>query len=211
MSEFTFTFYGFSFDTLRFKRATTFIEVGRTMDIIHLIDRLEMLITEKSFRIPFTSNVVVQEDEFLDIIDQMRVTIPEEVKLAKRTEAERERMLIQAQEEADRVIDVARDKARALTEDHELITFAKERAQEIESEAKKQAETIISESDEYIVDQLSELEEQLMKTLTTVRNGLHYVRETQSQRQQDFVHSIEDEIQAGKPPKKVSKEVEQPE
>jgi len=178
------------------------------MDIIHLIDRLEMLITEKSFRIPFTSNVVVQEDEFLDIIDQMRVTIPEEVKLAKRTEAERERMLIQAQEEADRVVDVARDKAKALTEDHELITFAKERASEIETEAKKQAEDIISESDEYIVDQLGELEEQLMKTLTTVRNGLRYVRETQSQRQEDFVQSIEDEIQVKKSEEKAPEEAE---
>ena len=59
-------------------------------------------------------------------------------------------MLIQAQEEADRVVDVARDKAKALTEDHELISFAKERAKEIETEAKKQAEDIISESDEYI-------------------------------------------------------------
>ena len=67
------------------------------MDILHLIDRLEMLITEKSFRIPFTSNVIIQEDEFLDIIDQMRVSIPEEVKLAKRTEAERDRLLLQAQ------------------------------------------------------------------------------------------------------------------
>ena len=68
------------------------------MDILHLIDRLEVLITEKGFRIPFTANVTIQEDEFLDIIDQMRVSIPEEVKLAKRTEAERDRLLLQAQE-----------------------------------------------------------------------------------------------------------------
>ena len=52
------------------------------MDILHLIDRLEALV-EDSFHLPFTSNVIVQEDAFLDIIDQMRVTIPEEVKLAK--------------------------------------------------------------------------------------------------------------------------------
>lgn len=167
------------------------------MDIIHLIDRLEILITEKGFRIPFTSNVVVQEDEFLDIIDQMRVSIPEEVKLAKRTEAERERMLLQAQEEADQVLDVARNKAKAMTEDHELITFAKQRAKEIEVQAKEQAQEIISESDEYIVDQLGELEEQLMKTLTTVRNGLRFVRETQTQRQQEFLEELE--AQEGKP------------
>ena len=60
------------------------------MDILHLVDRLETLVTE-GFHIPFTSNVIVHEDEILDIIDQMRVSVPEEVKLAKRTEAERER------------------------------------------------------------------------------------------------------------------------
>ena len=162
------------------------------MDILHLIDRLEMLITEKAFRIPLTSNVVLQEDEFLDIIDQMRVSIPEEVKSAKRTEAERERLLLQAQEEADRLIDMARDKAKAMTEDHELITFARERAKDIEEEAKQHAEEIIADSDEYIVDQLGELEEQLMKTLTTVRNGLRYIRETQAQKQSERIQEDEE-------------------
>ena len=69
-----------------------------------------------------------------------------------------------------------------MTEDHELITFARERAEEIEAEAHQHAEEIIADSDEYIVDQLSELEEQLMRTLTTVRNGLRHVRETQARK-----------------------------
>lgn len=147
------------------------------MDILHLIDRLETLVTD-SFHIPFTSNVIIQEDAFLDVVDQMRVSIPEEVKLAKRTEAERERLLLQAQEEANRLVEMAREKAKSLTEEHELVKFAQERAQDIEAEAHIHAEEILSETDEYIVDQLSELEEQLMKTLTTVRNGLRLVRES---------------------------------
>jgi hypothetical protein len=149
------------------------------MDILHLIDRLETLITD-SFHIPFTSNVIVQEDAFLDIIDQMRVSIPEEVKLAKRTEAERERLLLQAQEEANRLVDMAREKSLTLADEHELVEFAKKRAQEIEMDAYRHAEEIVADADEYIVNQLSELEEQLMKTLTIVRNGLHHVRETQA-------------------------------
>lgn len=147
------------------------------MDILHLIDRLETLVTE-SFHLPFTANVIVQEDAFLDIIDQMRVTIPEEVKLARRTEAERERMLAQAQEEANRLVEMAREKAKAMTAEHDLVVFARERAMEIEADAHVQAEEILAETDEYIIDQLSDLEEQLMKTLTTVRNGLRHVRES---------------------------------
>jgi hypothetical protein len=151
------------------------------MDILHLIDRLESLVTE-SFHLPFASNVIVQEDAFLDIIDQMRISIPEEVKLAKRTEAERDRTLLQAQEEASRLLEMAREKAKAMANDHELVVYAQERAQEIEVDARRQAEEIIAEADEYIIDQLSELEEQLMKTLTTVRNGLREVRETQTRK-----------------------------
>lgn len=147
------------------------------MDILHLIDRLETLVTE-SFHLPFTSNVILQEDAFLDIIDQMRVSIPEEVKLAKRTEAERERLLLQAQEEANRLVEMAREQAQAMTDEHELVVFAKERAMQIEEDAHLQAEEILADTDEYIVDRLSELEEQLMMTLTTVRNGLRHVRET---------------------------------
>ena len=163
------------------------------MDILHLIDRLENLVTD-SFHIPFTSNVIVQEDAFLDIIDQMRVSIPEEVKLAKRTEAERERLLLQAQEEANRLVDMAREQAGSLTEDHELVKFAQERAQDIEAEAHLHAEEILTETDEYIVDQLSELEEQLMKTLTTVRNGLRLVRESRP-RDEEVTSSYADEPQ----------------
>jgi hypothetical protein len=147
------------------------------VDILHLIDRLEALVTE-SFHLPFTSNVIVQEDALLDIIDQMRVSIPEEVKLAKRTEAERERMLLQAQEEANRLVELAREKARQMTEEHELVNYAQQRAQLIEADAYRQADEILAETDDYIIDQLSELEEQLMKTLTTVRNGLRLVQET---------------------------------
>lgn len=165
------------------------------MDILHLIDRLETLVTE-GFHLPFTSNVILQEDAILDIIDQMRVSIPEEVKLAKRTEAERERLLIQAQEEADRLLMMARERADSLTDEQELVLHAQQRALEIEEEAHRQAEEILADTDDYIIDQLSELEEQLMKTLTTVRNGLRHVRETQPKPEQRVDQYPTDDVES---------------
>ena len=162
------------------------------MDILHLIDRLEALVTE-SFHLPFTANVIVQEDAFLDIIDQMRVSIPEEVKLAKRTEAERERLLLQAEEEANRIVDMAREQADSLTDDHELVDYARKRAEQIEADAHRQAEEILADTDEYIIDKLSELEEELMRTLTTVRNGLRHVRETKAGANPEETPEFEDE------------------
>ena len=146
-----------------------------TIDILHLVDRLETLLS-KSWRLPFTSNVVVQEDAFLDIIDQMRISIPEEVKQARRVSAERERLLEQAQEEADRIVNLAQEQAGSLANDHEVVRAAQARADEIITRAHHSAEIIKADADTYVMEVLSNLEEQLMMLLTTVRNGIRQVQ-----------------------------------
>src|SRR5436189_5325081 len=83
------------------------------MDILQLIDRLEELFNE-SKNIPLTRNVMVDEDRMLDIIDQMRIAIPDEVKKAQQLLGQRDRVLAQAQEEANRTLEIARQKADQL-------------------------------------------------------------------------------------------------
>ena len=79
------------------------------MDILHLVDRLEELFNE-SRPIPLTHNVIVDEDRMLEIIDQMRISIPDEVKKSEQIIAQRDRVLAQAQEEANRTVKLAKDK-----------------------------------------------------------------------------------------------------
>lgn len=146
------------------------------MDILHLVDRLEMLVNQ-GWRLPFTSNVVIQEDAFLDIIDQMRVSIPEEVKQAKRVSAERERMLKQAQEEADRIVALAQEQVSGLADDHEIVKAAYVQAEEVIAQAHHSAQGVKAEADSYVMEVLSGLEEELMRLLTTVRNGIRQVQE----------------------------------
>ena len=147
------------------------------MDILHLVDRLEALLTQ-SWRIPFTSNVVIHEDDFLDIIDQMRVSIPEEVKQARRVSAERDHVLEQAQQEADRIIALAQEQAGSLADDHEVMRSAYAKADEIVAQANRSAEVTHSEADVYVMESLSTLEEYMMRVLTTVRNGIRQVQES---------------------------------
>jgi len=147
------------------------------VDILHLVDRLEALLNQ-SWRIPFTSNVVIHEDDFLDIIDQMRVSIPEEVKQARRVSAERDHVLEQAQQEADRIIALAQEQAGSLADDHEVMRSAYTKADEIIVQANRSAEVVQSEADVYVMESLSTLEEYLMRLLTTVRNGIRQVQES---------------------------------
>ena len=68
----------------------------------------------KAGQIPFTHSVVVDEDRMLDIIDQMRVSIPDEIKKAQQLQSQKDRILAQAQEEANRTIALAKDKGEQI-------------------------------------------------------------------------------------------------
>ncbi|MGD2157471.1 MAG: hypothetical protein PVG14_06835 [Anaerolineales bacterium] len=141
------------------------------MDILHLVDRLEELFNN-SRPIPFTHNVIVDEDRMLDLIDQMRVAIPEEVKKAQQLLAQRDRLLAQAQEEANRTIALAREKSEQLVERDSIVEAAMVRAQEIETQAYAEAESIRLEADRYVIDTLTSLETELERSLTEARNGI---------------------------------------
>jgi cell division septum initiation protein DivIVA len=127
------------------------------------------------WRIPFTSNMMVQEDAFLDIIDQMRISIPDEVKQARRIGAEREHLLEQAQQEADRVVSVAQDQVGQMTSQEEVVKLAKSEADGIIAEAHRSAQVVKADADAYVMEVLSEMEEQLLRLITTVRNGIQQV------------------------------------
>jgi vacuolar-type H+-ATPase subunit H len=148
-----------------------------TVDILHLVDRLETLLNQ-GWRIPFTSNIVIQEEYFLEIIDQMRVSIPEEVKQARRVNAEREHLLEQAQEEADRIVSTAQDQVGSLASDSEVMKAAYAQADEVVEQAQRSAEVIRSDADQYVMEVLSNLEESLMRLMTTVRNGIRQVQDS---------------------------------
>jgi F0F1-type ATP synthase membrane subunit b/b' len=141
------------------------------MDILHLVDRLEELLNQ-SRPLPFTHNVIVDEDRMLDIIDQMRVAVPDEVKKAQQLLSQRDRILAQAQEEANRTLAIAREKGEQLLERDSIVQAAQARADQVINQARIDMEKERQEADQYIVDSLSRLEMELERTLTQVRNGI---------------------------------------
>ena len=141
------------------------------MDIQHLIDRLEQVLAE-SRRIPLSANLVVDEDRLFNIIDQMRVSIPEEVKRANRIEAEKDRIMAQAQEEAERIRELAKHEATDLVRRDTVMVSAQTRADTILERARRDAEMIRQESDVYALDVLAKLEEDLLRSLSVIRIGM---------------------------------------
>ncbi len=148
------------------------------MDILHLVDRLEELFNE-SRSVPFTHSVIVDEDRMLDIIDQMRVSIPEEIKKAQQLLAQRDRILAQAQEEANRTLQLAREKSDQLVERDGIVQAAHARSEQIIAQGRAEAEKQKRDADEYVLETLQNLEVEMERVLTQVRNG---VRALQSER-----------------------------
>jgi vacuolar-type H+-ATPase subunit H len=141
------------------------------MDILHLVDRLEELFNT-SRPIWLTHNVIIDENRMLDIIDQMRVAIPEEIKKAQQVITQRDRIMAQAKEEANRTISLAREKAEKQLQNNEMMQSAKIKADEIINQAHKEAVQIRQEADQYILETLSNLELTLERLTSQVRNGI---------------------------------------
>lgn len=148
------------------------------MDIQHLIDRLEELLVNGR-HVPFTAHTVIDEQRALELIDQMRISIPEEIEKAKRVLRERDRIIAQANEEAARIRDLAREKSETLIQRDSITQAAQARAGNIIDQSRREAESIRREADQYVADVLSDLEEALGRTLTVVRNGIMTVEATQ--------------------------------
>lgn len=162
------------------------------MDIQHLVDRLEDLIDEGR-HMPFSKYTMIDEERALEIIDQMRISVPEEIEKAARILSTRERVLAQANEEAARVVQQARKRSEDLLDQEVSVQAAHNRAANIIEQARQEAEGIVTEADNYVLQELSKLEQQLVKTLTVVRNGIQEVSTSKSE------SPVSSEIQAPAP------------
>ena len=99
------------------------------MDVLVLIDKLDDLV-HNAKPVPLTDQVRVDKEEIYDILDQMRATIPEEIKQARWIVKERQEMLAEAKREAERIVKEARERQDRLISEEE-ITKQAERAAEL--------------------------------------------------------------------------------
>ena len=141
------------------------------MDILYLVDRLENLVAN-SKRMPLVNQIILKESEILTIIDQMRTSIPGEIKQARKIIQEKERILAQAQADATNLLARTREETdRALTREG-LLKAAQERSQEIIRRAQEEARTIRREADQHTEQMQNEADAYAAETLRNLRAHL---------------------------------------
>jgi hypothetical protein len=159
------------------------------MDILYLVDRLENLIAN-SRRMPVVNQIMIKEGDILNIVDQMRTSIPDEIKQARRVVQEKERILAQAQADASTLLARAREETERAMNREGLLRAAEARSQELVRQAEEQARAVVAkaeahgeqlkiDADNYVgetllnlKDHLSSIEMDVSRTILSIERGL---------------------------------------
>ncbi|HHV59770.1 MAG TPA: ATPase [Clostridiaceae bacterium] len=138
------------------------------MEIYSILETLEDLI-EKSPGLPLSGKCIVDREEVLEIIKETRLKLPDDLKQAKWIKEERQRILMEAQKEANSIIKNAENKISSLINEHEITKKAYEQANEIIANAQKNAREIRLGTKEYADSILNKVEEILKDTLDVIK------------------------------------------
>ena len=140
------------------------------MDVLVLIDKLDDLV-HKAKKFPLTDEVRVDREEIYDLLDQMRATLPGEIKQARWIVKERKEMLAEAQREAERIVADAKVKQSELIAEQEVTRQAERGAEEIVQDARDREREIRLGAEDYADEILSTLELNLSKFIAAVQRG----------------------------------------
>jgi cell division septum initiation protein DivIVA len=120
---------------------------------------------------PMTDKVMIEREEIYDILDQMRTTIPEEIKQARWIVKERQEMLAEAKAESDRIIKESREQAERIVSEQEVVKMAERNAAQIMEDARAREREIRLGAEDYADEVLETLETNLGKFLAAVKRG----------------------------------------
>jgi len=140
------------------------------MEILEIIDVLEDTI-EKGLNIPLAGRCMLDKDELLELIQEIRIKLPDDLKQAKWVKDERQRILVEAQKEANDIIKSTEDKIISMINENEITKRAREKAEEIINAATKRSKEIRTGTRQYADDVLADMEKIMEKTIQTLRNN----------------------------------------
>jgi cell division septum initiation protein DivIVA len=145
------------------------------MDLIERIDELQVLV-EEAKSVPLSTSAVINRDEVLELLAQLKHEVPDEIRQARWMARDRDELLGRARSEADRVLAEAREQRDRLLTRSEIVHAAEREAERIIDGAKESAARLRGEAEDYIDQKLAAFEILLNKTLGTVARGRDQLR-----------------------------------
>jgi hypothetical protein len=150
------------------------------VDIMFLLERLESLVATGT-GVPATRKVLVDKDAVLELIDQLRVAVPEEIHAAKRINAEGERIIEKANDESGRILARAQEQATYLIGERGLTEAADAEGRRIVADAAEAADGVRLGADAYAAQILESLEAEVRKALAGIEKGIDVLQIRQAE------------------------------
>ncbi len=150
------------------------------MDALELLTELEDII-DKGVAVPFTGRCMLDKEELLEIIQEIRLKLPTDLEQAKWIKAERQNIISDANKEADEIIKVANDKLIAMINENEITKKAMAAAAEITDSANAEAQAAKNSSYQYADYLLENVETVVLKTIRDLEQCINIVKDNRNQ------------------------------
>lgn len=150
------------------------------MDGLELLDELEEVIAQGA-NVPFSGRCILERDELMDIVQDLKLKLPDDLKQAKWIKEDRQRILNEAQTEADDIIKAANEKGISMINEHEITQQAMEQARQIIDKAKAEAKEIIDSSYNYADRLLETVEKVSVSSMKELEQCISIVRSNRSE------------------------------
>lgn len=150
------------------------------MDALELLDELEDII-DKGASVPFSGRCILEKDELLDVLQEIKLKLPDDLKQAKWVKEERQRILQEAQAEADNLIKTAEDKIIAMVNENEITKKAIVQGNQIIENARSNAQQVSDSSYNYADNLLETVEKVVMTSMKDLEQCINIVRNNRSE------------------------------
>jgi vacuolar-type H+-ATPase subunit H len=146
-------------------------------DLLYLVDQIEELVSVGK-RVPMSRRVMVEEDDFLKLVDQLRAALPPEIRQAQVVIKNRERIIGEAQDEAVAIVEKARQRAESMVSQHAIIAEARQRAEDLLRQADEEQQRTRGEVDVFILEQLQLVEDAVRRGMAVMEDAVENTLDT---------------------------------
>ncbi len=163
------------------------------MEILQLVDQLEQTLN-RGWRVPLSPSLIVNSEECLRLIDQMRISIPSAIKESERMITERDRIISDAQARAEQIIAHAEQQAIQIVSEDSITERAREEAERIIAHGHAEAIRLVDEAEVYALDVLYRLRDNLNNSLQQAENGIQAIEASQAPQEETGLEETEAEF-----------------
>ena len=144
------------------------------MEIFNLLESIEEIL-ENSKKVPFMNKNFVDKDEIIELVQEIRLKLPDELKQAKSVKEERTRIIQEAKKEGEDIVKEAENRIIAMIDEHEITRKAYDEKQRIIDSANEMAKEMSEGTKEYADNILAEIEETISSLKENVEKAQHAI------------------------------------